>query len=234
MFRAKGPGCALAMNEQITPHSVHEMTLDLASVVRDIEQKAQFIVRKEVREDAADVMAENLAIGERAIDRRPHRAEVALTDLRIDRRAGEFAIGKVNTGLLRSHDHLFQKLGSDLMAEAPRAAVNGHDNAVLYEPEGICDHRIKNLGHRLDLEIVIARAKRSHFPALAFLGAVRHEIRPGTDHSPLFLDPFKVAHFSPAARNCPMGAFREHGVHLSRVQRDRAFAAHSGRDLMKQ
>ena len=58
MFRAKSPGCALAMNEQITPLWLDEMTFDLASVVRDIEQKAQFIVRKEVREDAADVVAE--------------------------------------------------------------------------------------------------------------------------------------------------------------------------------
>ena len=61
------------------------------------------MVRKEVPEDAADVMAENLAIGERAIDRRAHRAEVTLADFRIDRRAGEFAVGQIDTGLFRRH-----------------------------------------------------------------------------------------------------------------------------------
>ena len=52
-------------------------------------------------EDPADVMAENLAIGERAIDRRAHRAEVALADFRIDRCTGEFAVGKIDTDVFR-------------------------------------------------------------------------------------------------------------------------------------
>ena len=120
------------------------------------------------------------------------------------------------------------------MAEATRTAMDGDDNVVLCEPEDVCNRRIKNLGHRLDLKIMIAGAKRSHFPALAFLGAVRQAIRPGTNHPPLFLDPFKVAYFPPAARNRPMYALRKHGLHLGRVQRDRALAAHTGRDQTEQ
>ena len=58
------------------------------------------------------------------------------------------------------------------MAEAARTTVNGDDNFVLCEPKDAGDSRVKNLDHRLDLEIVIAGAKRSHFPALAFPGAV--------------------------------------------------------------
>jgi hypothetical protein len=91
------------------------------------------------------------------------------------------------------------------MAEATRTAMDGDDNVVLCEPEDVCDRRIKNLGQRLDLEIVIAGAKRPHFPALAFLGAVRHAIRPGTNHPPLFLDPFKVAYFPPSRAQPPNG-----------------------------
>ena len=52
-------------------------------------------------EHAADVVAENLTIGERAIDRRAHGAEVALADFRIDRCTGEFAVGKIDTDVFR-------------------------------------------------------------------------------------------------------------------------------------
>ena len=45
-------------------------------------------------ENAPCVMAENFAIGECAIDPRAHGAEVALADLRVDRRASELPIGK--------------------------------------------------------------------------------------------------------------------------------------------
>lgn len=69
-------------------------------------------------------MTENPAIGECAIDRCPHRTEIALTDLRIDWRTGEFAVRKIDAGLRRSYYHFFQELGSDLMAEAARTTVN--------------------------------------------------------------------------------------------------------------
>src|SRR5665811_554213 len=154
-------------------------------------------------EDPADVMAENLAIGERAIDRRAHRAEVALADFRIDRRAGEFAVGKIDTGLFRGHHHFLQELGSDLMAEATRTAMDGDDNVVPCEPEDSGDRRVENLGDRLDLEIVIAGAERPHFPALAFPGAVRHAIGPGASHPALLLDSFVVARLAPAAPHRP-------------------------------
>ncbi|OIQ69334.1 hypothetical protein GALL_490690 [mine drainage metagenome] len=84
--------------------------------------------------------------------------------------------------------------------------MNGDDNFVLHESEGVSDRLVKDLRYRLDLEIVIAGAKRPHFPALAFLGAVRDTIGPGTSHPSLFLDPFKIARLSPAARDRPMGA----------------------------
>ena len=196
------------MHEQIAPLSVHEMTLDLAGVVRNIEQKTQVVVREEVREDAANMVAEDLAVGERAIDPRPHRTEIALTDLRIDWSAGQFAVGKIDAGLLRRQDHFFQEFGTDLMAEAARTTVNGDDNFVLREPEGAGGRRVKNLGDRLDLEIVIAGAKRPHFPALAFLGAVyTHSgrapaIRPCSSirsKSRISPQPRATAHWAPCA-----------------------------------
>ena len=93
---SEGAGRAFAMNEQITVLSIDRMPFDLAGIVRDVEQQAQITVGKEVAENAPRVVAEDFAIGERAVDRGPHRAEVALADLRVDRRAGEFAVGELD------------------------------------------------------------------------------------------------------------------------------------------
>jgi hypothetical protein len=68
--------------------------LDLAGVVRHIEQEAQLAIRKEMRKNTPRIVAEDLTVGERAVDRGAHSAEVSLPDLRIDRCACEFAIGK--------------------------------------------------------------------------------------------------------------------------------------------
>jgi hypothetical protein len=69
-------------------------------------------MREEVRKDAARVMSEDLTIGERAVDGGAHGAQVSLPDFRIDRRTGELAIGKLNTGSFRSHNHFLQEFGS--------------------------------------------------------------------------------------------------------------------------
>ena len=119
----KGAGRAFAVDEEGARLSVDEMRLDLAGVVRNVEQQRQAAIGKEVLEDAPRVRAEDLAIGERAVHRRPHGAEIAAADLRRDPRAGEVAVRKRNSRLLGRDHHLFRELGRDLMAESPRAAM---------------------------------------------------------------------------------------------------------------
>jgi hypothetical protein len=129
-----------------------------------------------------------------------------LTDLRIDWRTGKFAVGKLDTGLLRGHHHLFEELGADLMTESARAAMNGRDNIVLREPEDAGDDRVVDLGNRLDLEIVVARTERPHLSPLAFLGTLRDLFGARTGHAAPFFDPFEIARFTPAALDRPAGA----------------------------
>ena len=112
--------------------------------------------------------------------------------------------------------------------------MDGDEDIVLREPEGAGDGRVEYLGHRLDLEIVIAGAQRPHLAALAFLGMVGNEIGPGAGHPPRFLDPLEVVRRAPPAFDRPLGAAGEHGVHLARIERNRSLAAEAGRDLMKQ
>ena len=73
--------------------SIH-VQFHLAGVVRNVEQQRKLAAGKEMPEDTRRIVAEDLAVGEGAVDRRPHRAEIAPSDLRLDRRAGEFAIGQ--------------------------------------------------------------------------------------------------------------------------------------------
>ena len=58
-----------------------------------------------MQEHAPRAMAEDFAVGQSAIDRRAHRAEVALADFRVDRRAGQFPVGKFDAGCFRRHQH---------------------------------------------------------------------------------------------------------------------------------
>ena len=105
--------------------------------MRDIEQQAQIAIGKKVTENAPGVMAEDFAVGERAIDRRPHGAQVALADLRMDRRAGELAVGKLDARRFRRHHHLLQEFGADLVAKPARAAMDGDDDIVLCKPKAL-------------------------------------------------------------------------------------------------
>ena len=84
----KRAGCSFAMDVEVASPAVDSVRLDLASIVRDVIEQLQPAVRKEVTEDAARIVAEDLTVRERAVDRATHCAEIALPDLRVDRRAG--------------------------------------------------------------------------------------------------------------------------------------------------
>ena len=158
MTGPEGAGRAFAMNEQITVPAIDRMPFDLAGIVGDVEQQAHITVGKKVTENAPCVVAEDLTIGECTVDRGPHRAEVALADLRVDRGAGEFAVSELDAGRFRGHHHLLQELGPDLVTEPARTAMYGHDDVVQREPEDAGDGGVENLGDRLDFEIVVARS----------------------------------------------------------------------------
>jgi hypothetical protein len=140
------------VNEQLTLLAIDHVQLDFAGVMRDIEEKMQVAAREEVCKDPACVVAKDLAIGERAIDRGPHRAQVALANLRIDRGAGKLAIRQHDAGGVRAQYHFLEKLGPDLVTKPARAAMSGHHDLVLCKAEALGDNRIINLGNGLDFK----------------------------------------------------------------------------------
>ena len=138
MAGTEGARRALAMHEQLAPLRRRPRVAPTLQVLCDTSKsRCRSAFGKEVREDPARVVAEDLAVGERAVDRRAHGAEIALADLGLDRGAGQLAIGQRDARARRGHHHLPQELGADLMAETARAAMDGDDDLVLLEAEGL-------------------------------------------------------------------------------------------------
>ena len=85
------------MHKELAAPSFHDMRFSFASIVGDVEQQVQMALRKELAENASSVMTENFPIGKRAVDCRPHGAEITLTDLRAERRTSKLAIGELDS-----------------------------------------------------------------------------------------------------------------------------------------
>ena len=131
MTGTEGARSAFAVHEELARLAVRLVDLDLAGVVRDVEQeRTDRHSGKKWRKDSPREMAEDLAVSQSAVDCGAHGAEIALADLRIDWRTGKLAIGQRYTRCGSGLQHLAQELGADLMAEPARAAMDGHHDLV--------------------------------------------------------------------------------------------------------
>src|SRR5438094_10149361 len=99
MSRAKGARRALAMHVELARSSAGAEILDLAGVMRDVIEERQMRLREHVGEHLAQEMREDLAVGERAIDRRTHGPEIVFPDFGMDGGAGELAVGNIDAVL---------------------------------------------------------------------------------------------------------------------------------------
>src|SRR5271166_3924872 len=102
------------MDKKLAALSVDNMRFDLAGVVRNVEQQRKLAAGKEMSKDAPRIVAEDLAVGEGAVHRRP-----------------------------RGDHHVLGEIGCDLMPEPARAAVNGDDDVTLLKAEGRGGRRIE-------------------------------------------------------------------------------------------
>ena len=163
----EGSRGAFAVNDQLDRLAVHDVALDLGRVVADVvddgEPERARVLAEDARKDLAHAMRDHLPVGERAVGGSGHGAEVRLAVLRPKRRAGELPVPDGNAV---ARHHLIEApdiVGRDLMAEAPRSAMEHHTHLPRRaDPERPGRHRIVDaLGpYHLDLEVVVARAQR--------------------------------------------------------------------------
>jgi hypothetical protein len=107
-------------------------------------------------------------------------------------------------------EHLAQRLGADLVAEAPRAAVDRDQGVALREPEGLGRRGVVDLRDLLHLEVVVAGAERPDLVAHARLGALGHRLRPRVRHLAALLDALQVARLAVALLDRPARAAAQH------------------------
>src|SRR5262249_29164014 len=182
----------LAMHEKLAPPAVDLMLLDLAGVVRHVVEKIELRGGEQRLERIAREMREYLPVGERAVDRGAHGAQVALSDRRAGPRAGELAIAERNARVLRGDRHLAQEIGADLVAQPARAAVDADHDRVDFEAEASRGVRVVDLGDALHFEIMIAGAERAHLVALALLRRFGNRSGIGPRHRAVLLDALEV------------------------------------------
>src|SRR6516225_11969493 len=105
-------------------------------------------------EDPPGVVTENFAVCQCAVGRRPHRAEIAAADLRVDRGTGKLAVRKHDAALAGGHHHFLEKLGANLMPKTAGATVDCDNDAVFREPEYPANGGIEDLGDGLNFQVV--------------------------------------------------------------------------------
>ena len=121
--------------EQHLP-AVDGVLLRLARVVRNVEQCFKRGMRQNQPERLAREMRQDLPVGKRAVDRRIHGADILPAFRRIDRRAGEFAIGQFDPEPRSRLRQAHEIVGADLMTEAARSTMNRDDDLSFFQAEG--------------------------------------------------------------------------------------------------
>ena len=157
------------MHIKASAPAIQRVLLHFAGVVGDVIEQCQATLGKNRGEHFAGEMGEYLAIGQSAVHRRLHRAEIILAKIRMDRCTSEFAVRQNDAALRRCDHHFSQIVGAYLMAESPRAAMNADHEFPLIQSKLPGDIRGKNLLDFLYLEVMVARAERPGFIALPLL-----------------------------------------------------------------
>ena len=124
MARTEGTRRPFAVNVELLHLAVRAVLLDFARVVRDVVEQRQLRLRQNVGKDLAHEVREDLAIGERAIDRGTHCTQVLLADGRVDRSARQLSVWEADRVLTGGDRHPLEKLSADLMTQTPRPAVD--------------------------------------------------------------------------------------------------------------
>src|SRR5438093_7552022 len=102
------------------------------------------------------------------------------------------------------------------MAETARAAVHANDDVAGAQSKDLARSWIVDVNDVLYLEIMIARAERTHFTALPSFGGFGDLRRVGVDDHPALLDAFEIFGSAEALIHRPLGPATKHGVHFLR------------------
>ena len=235
MARAEGARGALAMDEQVALSSGNPMRLLLAGVVRNVEQQIELRLREVMAEHAPRQVGNDLPVGQRAIDRRAHRAEVALRRVPSGsaRRPDRDRAPRCRVAAWRSPSRADSRWRSDGRGRASRNGCSPRSRPVAVRtrrrrpgrrsprlpapPDSDCPSRACP-SRAVGASSPCRTRRRASAPAITPLSSTRCEILGAAI----------------AALHRPARPALQHRVHLGRIEVELALAADAGRDLVEQ
>ena len=130
------------------------------------------------------LMRQRLAIGPGEIGRSSHGRNVVLAFRRIDGRADKLAVGQDDAIAVDDALELLHVIGADLVAKAPRAAVDLQHHLAGKQAKSLGNFLVENLVDHIDFREMIARAQGSKLILASFLGPSADLVRPRPASSP--------------------------------------------------
>ena len=185
-------------------------------------------------EGAAHLVGDALAVRPGEVRRRPHGAQVGRGLGRAQRGAGELPVRQDDAPAGELAGDVAYVIGADLVAEAPRAAVDHHGGHAAFEPHGAGRLLVVDLVHFLHLEEVVARAERAELVAAPALRALAHRARVGVGQHATLLAVIEVARRAQAAPDRPGGPVAQHPVQVARLEAHGTRGAHAARHLAEE
>ena len=173
-------------------------------------------------------MGETLPVGEGEIRGRVHGAQILGGLGRVERRAGELAVGKRDAEPPESAFQPPQVVGADLMAQTAGAGVDHDRDLVREEPEDPGPALVVDFVHDLDLHEVVPRAQRADLPQAAGDGLVGDLPDFGAPGAAVFFGQFQIFLPAVAPLDAPFGTALQHVGEFCARQLQHAAAADTG------
>ena len=116
---------------------------------------------EDLGEDLASLPHEQLPVAPGEVGRGPHRAEILLALVAMDRGAGQLPVGQFDAVLGGHFAEIGQRIIANLVAQAARAAMDHHADLVQLQAHRAGGRFVADFRHDLHFQEMVARAERA-------------------------------------------------------------------------
>ena len=157
-------------------------------------------------EAAANRMGQHLTIGEGIVGGRGHGGQVLPAFGAAEGGADQLPVRQVQAIGVKGFLKAFHVIRADLVAQAPRAAVNLNDDAIRNKPHAIGGAGIEHLCHGVHLDKMVAGAQGADLVLAPFKGPLTDTAGIGAGQTAVAFGPFQIAFGRHSAFERPAGA----------------------------
>lgn len=228
-------GGALPVHEDIRRVAVHVVALLLGDVVRHVVHHVHAHGLRGVAQDPLerlpDPVGDHLPVGPGVVRAAAHGAVVVVAQVRVQGRAGQLPVGKADSVPLDVALHLLEVVRRDLVAAAPRSAVDGDRDRPLPQAEGSRRPFVEDVLDHVELEEVVAGAEGAQLREAPLPRLVADLGRVGLRHAAVLLRRIQVLLPAVSVLHGPLRAVEEDLVQLLVSDPREALGPESGRHV---